>query len=1485
MVGGLQGAVREAASAATDRAADAVAVSGAAARAVPTAGIRRTAVAEALRTARSTGRQTEILADRTDVSQTFADPDGSLTTSVSALPRWVKSGSSWVKADASLAKQSDGSYSPVAALGELSLSGGGSDLLATERSGSQSMSVTWPSPLPAPSVSGAAATYAGVFPGVNLVVTADVSGGFSETLAIEDKAAASDPGLQNLLLGVSASTGLSAHAGAGGTLTEENSSGNAVFFSPMPMAWDSAGTGASVSGPGGRGSHETEASAGYKAGSVRLGVPASLLAESAADFPVYVDPSYSVASTMLTHGMADSDYPTGFFWSTTEMGVGQSPSSGKQRSYFRMNIPTQLSGSTVQSASFTDIATNAGVATSTAHTVDLYSSGAISTSTTWDNQPSWGSSTSAAFTTASTAPNQSVSWNVATLVQNAVSADDTNWTLALVNSNESASADWVAFGDNPTISITYTGGTAGVPVGTGPVSNATFLDFPISDKVSLQVNVGSGDALVTTSDLSLPEISGALTLGVAYNSLLTGSGVTQGADGYGWRQSEGVDVRLYVNSDGAITFLGEDGTAGVFSAPPGGGSVYGSPPVFHATLTNAPTSACSGSTYQLTWHSTAEAMCFNSSGTLTSEADANGNTATYSYNSSGQETQITYTPEGLTSPTETVTATYTGSYLTGLSESGGSAGTKTITYTVDSSGDLTSVQQADGTTIKLGYDGSHDLTSIENGAGNTTALDYNSSGQVTSVSQPYGSSGATATTRLSYVSATETQVADPNTNQSDPVSSVPNTTYTLNAQDLVTSTVEEPSGDTRTTSYTPFNDVQTSTNGLSGGTTTNTYDANGGESLTSSEEPTGATAKLAYDTPATGGGPEYQYLPSSSTDAQGNATAYTYKGAGNLATATDATTAEAQVSYNADGTPATSTDPDGGATGYSYNSLDQLTKVTPPTSGSLKPITITYDGFGRVSTVTDGDGNTVTYTYDLADRITKEAYTGGSYPLTVIYAYDGAGNLKTQTDPSGTTTYAYDGRNQVLTKTATSGGGTLTYNYDADGNMISAQDAGGTTTYAYNDLNQLASLTDPTGVVWKFTYNAAGERMNTYFDTNSTETTWAAEQANSYDASGRITNIQGNGNSGAADLINNTSYCYNIAINGTTCSTSTSTDSSLLQDSIDNGGAASEVTNYDYDQGNRLTVIATDPGGVTGPGYEYDNDGDITDANGGVIIKYNTSNEITSSGYAYDADGNLTTDPNNGTLAYNDAGQLISASAAAGGGGGSGSETFTYAGASQDQPLSDGSATNITYGLASQYGQPWVDSYTTGGATDYIIRDQQGDPLGMVRGGQSYMFFTDDLGSVIAIAGTCGCDEATYTYVPYGEMGGMGSMASDNLIGYTGALTDTFTVGSTGYVHDGDRWYNPSTGTFISQDANSYLASPGEGNRYAYADDSPLSYIDPTGHGFLSCLGDTLEAAGAITAFGGAIFLSPETFGGSLLVIGTGAASLGSTINAAAACF
>jgi YD repeat-containing protein len=399
----------------------------------------------------------EIAADRTAFSQTFANPDGTSTAVVSAAPRWVRRGSSWAAADATLVQGSDGSWSPAAALGGLRLSGGRDRVLATLRTGGYWLSLSWPAALPVPSVSGARATYRDVFQGVDLVVTAETSGGFDETLVVKNRAAAADPQLAHVALGVSMSSGLSQHAATDGSVVMA-AGGTPVFSSPPPLAWDSASAGAGAAGPG-HGAAAVRSGAVYGMGSVRLGIPARLLAGPASSFPVYIDPSYSVTSTMLARDMADSASPNSSFWSATEMGAGKIPTSGGiQRSYFRMSVPPAVDGATILSATFNGTVTNAAVATSTSHTVTLHSSGDISTATTWNNQPTWGTSpapVSATFTTTSTTPNKAVTWNVQPFVQNAATANAANWTLVLTNSSETNTAVWVAFSATPTITITY----------------------------------------------------------------------------------------------------------------------------------------------------------------------------------------------------------------------------------------------------------------------------------------------------------------------------------------------------------------------------------------------------------------------------------------------------------------------------------------------------------------------------------------------------------------------------------------------------------------------------------------------------------------------------------------------------------------------------------------------------------------------------------------------------------------------------------------------------------------------------------------------------------------------------------------------------------------------------------------------------------------------------------------------------------------------
>lgn len=81
--------------------------------------------ASALLTARLQQRQIEVLDARTDASQTFANPDGTLTLSASAEPVRVQRDGQWVSLDATLKVSGSGAVVPTQSESALVLSGGG----------------------------------------------------------------------------------------------------------------------------------------------------------------------------------------------------------------------------------------------------------------------------------------------------------------------------------------------------------------------------------------------------------------------------------------------------------------------------------------------------------------------------------------------------------------------------------------------------------------------------------------------------------------------------------------------------------------------------------------------------------------------------------------------------------------------------------------------------------------------------------------------------------------------------------------------------------------------------------------------------------------------------------------------------------------------------------------------------------------------------------------------------------------------------------------------------------------------------------------------------------------------------------------------------------------------------------------------------------------------------------------------------------------
>ena len=510
----------------------------------------------AMMAARAQKSRVEIESDRTAYAQTFANPDGTLTYVSSAVPRWVRRGSSWVDADASLVVNKDGSLSPKAAEAPLALSGGGVGPLARVGSGARSLAVSWPSALPKPSVSGASATYAGVLPGVDLVVTASVTGAFEDTLVVKTAAAATDPGLADLRLTVGLGQGLSQSVDKAGNVTVKDSSGKAVFASPAPVAWDSAAPGAGpvsgVSGPG-RSAHRAKVAASYAAGSVTMHAP-SLLTDRSTVFPAFIDPSYTVTQAWEGYDETQSAYPTVDELNNTfdkKVSVGFD-GGGIDRGYYVLGLPSAADGATTQVLSATLATTVVTTYTnaSTSHTVNAYYTSQVADATTWNTPPTQLAGPSpTTFTTASTAPNQTVNFNVGNYVQTDLDGYGWQFSVELANSSETDGNQFVEFANNPTLTITYdhapwSPGTFGIagqnwaPNGSAYTSSLTptltaATKDDDGDQVAYQFQIKQGSTVVATgtSGYYASGATGSWTVPTALADNTTYSEYVRGYDG------------------------------------------------------------------------------------------------------------------------------------------------------------------------------------------------------------------------------------------------------------------------------------------------------------------------------------------------------------------------------------------------------------------------------------------------------------------------------------------------------------------------------------------------------------------------------------------------------------------------------------------------------------------------------------------------------------------------------------------------------------------------------------------------------------------------------------------------------------------------------------------------------------------------------------------------------------------------------------------
>ncbi len=125
--------------------------------------------------------------------------------------------------------------------------------------------------------------------------------------------------------------------------------------------------------------------------------------------------------------------------------------------------------------------------------------------------------------------------------------------------------------------------------------------------------------------------------------------------------------------------------------------------------------------------------------------------------------------------------------------------------------------------------------------------------------------------------------------------------------------------------------------------------------------------------------------------------------------------------------------------------------------------------------------------------------------------------------------------------------------------------------------------------------------------------------------------------------------------------------------------------------------------------------------------------------------------------------------------------------------------------------------------------DSQG-VSGFAYGGSNYYYKKDALGNVIAILDATGATVASYEYNAWGEHSISGNTTIGNLnpFRYRSYYYDT----ETGFYYLQTRYYDPVTCRFLNMDDIDYAdpSSIGGLNLYAYCNNDPVNYIDPTGH-------------------------------------------------------
>ncbi|MFE4974310.1 LamG-like jellyroll fold domain-containing protein [Kitasatospora sp. NPDC056651] len=790
---------------------------------------------------------------------------------------------------------------------------------------------------------------------------------------------------------------------------------------------------------------------------------------------------------------------------------------------------------------------------------------------------------------------------------------------------------------------------------------------------------------------------------------------------------------------------------------------------------------------------------YDAFGQLTSQVDALGNTATFTYDLDGNRVGTAgsaYTdPQSGTTTTPTTTTEYDalGRPVTNIVDPTGLKLTHTVRY--DQFGNVvqTTLPPTGGATaptVTNSYDLNGELLATTGPTGAVSQSTYDDLGRrITSTQlERYPVPAA-------YTSMFTWDDAGNQLSSTSPGGAGTKATYNAVGQAL---SVTDPAGVTVRPAYDGLGRTTRVTQ-ADGTATVTGYDRLGRTLTTTDLDTTGTTVATQYATyDLEGNVLSATDKVASNTDIAAHAWRFSYNPAGlpvqQVEPVASGQTITTSYGYDTGGRRTRWTNGKNVPVYYTYNSLGlPESTVEPPTTAHPKAaeglFTTSYDLAGRAVTLAEPGGVIRRRSYDGAGNLTQETATGAEVTTpNRTLGYDAASHLISVGAPGTISdTYTYNDRGQLLASTGP--GGASAYSYNSDNRMTARTDAAGTTAFGYNAAGQMTSAADPlTGTKVSYNYDTAGRMITERYGTGGTRNY-------GYDNLGRLRDDTVKNPSGTTVA----SIGYGYDLNNRIISKATT------------GTAGAAANQYGYDLAGRLTSWNN---GTTAIAYTWDAAGNRTSA-GGVTSAFDERNELlndASTTYSYSARGTLTGSMAQGSqpkdVQFDGFDRMVR----------EGPSTYTYD--SLDRVTQTGNSV-FTYDGGS-------NNVVTDGTANYT-RTPGGELLGTAATGSTpnpRLTITDQHTDVIATIDPAANGVAGSTaYDPFGKP--TASAGATNSIGYQSGWTDP----ASGDVNMAARWYRPGSGTFASRDSWQLGTSPSvQGNRFTYGNGDPVDSTDPSGH-------------------------------------------------------